>query len=184
MRLASVIDAITVDSPVLLLTHLGDGRYDIDDILDKLKQLSKPLALDITGKVRDFKLPALSPHAVKNSAHGIKRGKLSIDANYVVLLNAQLTARIKLVIKQLSLGDKVAKSTASLPVTLAVDLLADRNGVIDLDLPFGRSLNDPQFSPGAWTAEGVEARKGPSDGKFFDDCAIEYQDIRQEIGEK
>ena len=99
MRLAPVIDAITVDSPVLLLTHLGDGRYDIDDILDKLKQLSKPLALDITGKVRDLKLPALSPHAVKNSAHGIKRGKLSIDANYVVLLNARLTARIRLVLK-------------------------------------------------------------------------------------
>ena len=100
LRLAPVIDAITVDSPVLLLTHLGDGRYDIDDILDKLKQLPKSLALDITGKVRDFKLPAVSLHAVKNSAHGIKRGKLSsIDVNYVVLLNARLTARIRLVLK-------------------------------------------------------------------------------------
>ena len=85
----------------------------------------------------------------------MKRGKLSIDANYVVLLNAQLTARNKLVIKQLSLGDKVAKSTASLPVTLAVDLLADRNGVIDLDLPFGRSrsmIRDSAQEPGRQNA--------------------------------
>ena len=108
MRLASVIGAITVDSPVLLLTHLGDGRYDIDDILDKLKPLLKPLPLDITGKVRDLKLPALSLHAVKYSDHGIKRCKLSVDVNYVVLLNGQLVAKNKLALKQLSFGDKVA----------------------------------------------------------------------------
>ena len=171
MRLAPVIDTITVDSPELLLTHLGDRRYDIDKILDKLKPLPKPLALDITGKVRELKLPALSLHAVKYSDHGIKRCKLSDDVNYVVLLHAQLTARNKMVINQLSFGDKVAGSTASLPVKVAVALLADRNGVIDLDLPFGGSLNDPRFSLGTLAAEGVKANMGPSDGQVFDDFA-------------
>jgi hypothetical protein len=37
----------------------------------------------------------------------------------------------------------------SLPVKLAVALLADRNGVIDVDLPISGSLNDPQFSIGS-----------------------------------
>ena len=36
----------------------------------------------------------------------------------------------------------------SLPVKLAVALLADRQGVIDLDLPISGSLNDPQFRVG------------------------------------
>ena len=36
LRLAPVVDAITVDEPMVRLTHLGDGRYDIDDILKKL----------------------------------------------------------------------------------------------------------------------------------------------------
>jgi uncharacterized protein involved in outer membrane biogenesis len=118
------------------------------EITGKLNPLAKPLALDITGKVRDLELPPLSPYAVKYSGYGIERGKLSVDVNYVVLPDGRLTARNKLVLNQLSFGDKVAGSTASLPVKLAVALLADRNGVIDLDLPISGSLNDPQFSLG------------------------------------
>ena len=52
------------------------------------------------------------------------------------------------VLNQLSFGGKVEGSTASLPVKRAVALLADRNGVIDLDLPISVSLNDPQFRLG------------------------------------
>lgn len=37
LRLAPVVDALQVEDPVISLTHLGDGRYDIDDILEKLK---------------------------------------------------------------------------------------------------------------------------------------------------
>ena len=37
---------------------------------------------------------------------------------------------------------------------------------------------------GAWAAEGVGAKIGPSDGIVFDDFAAEYLDIWQEIGEK
>ncbi|MGE0329791.1 MAG: hypothetical protein AB7P37_03770 [Ramlibacter sp.] len=48
-------------------------------------------------------------------------------------------------LNQLSFGDKVDGASTSLPVKLAVALLADRNGVIDVDLPISGSLNDPQF---------------------------------------
>ena len=36
LRLAPVMDAIAVDAPALQLTYLGDGRYDVDDILQRL----------------------------------------------------------------------------------------------------------------------------------------------------
>jgi len=36
LRLAPVIDAIRIESPALRLTRLGEGRYDIDDILARL----------------------------------------------------------------------------------------------------------------------------------------------------
>ena len=118
------------------------------EITGKLNPLAQPLALDIQGKVRDLELPPLSPYAIKYSGYGINRGKLSVDVNYVVQPDGQLTARNKVVLNQLSFGDKVEGATASLPVKLAVALLADRNGVIDINLPISGSLNDPQFSLG------------------------------------
>ena len=85
------------------------------EIVGKLNPLAKPLALDITGKVRDLKLPLLSPYAVKHAGYGIERGKLNVDVNYVVQPGGQLTARNKLVLNQLSFGDKAEGSAASLP---------------------------------------------------------------------
>ena len=118
------------------------------EITGKLNPLAKPLALDIKALVRDLELPPLSPYAIKYSGYGIERGKMSVDLAYVVLPSGQLTASNKIVLHQLAFGDKVEGSTASLPVKLAVALLADRHGVIDLDLPVSGSINDPQFSLG------------------------------------
>lgn len=131
----------------LELRGRAEGTASLE-ILGKLNPLAKPLALDIKGKVRDLELPPLSPYSVKYSGYGINRGKLSVDVGYVVQPDGRLTATNKVILNQLSFGDKVEGSTASLPVKLAVALLADRNGVIDIDLPISGSLNDPQFSLG------------------------------------
>lgn len=118
------------------------------EIVGKLNPLAKPLALDIKGIVRDLELAPLSPYSIKFAGHGIERGKLSVDVAYLVSPDGQLTASNKLVLNQLTFGDKVDGAPASLPVKLAVALLADRNGVIDINLPISGSLNDPQFSLG------------------------------------
>ncbi len=131
----------------LELRGRAEGTASLE-ILGKLNPLAKPIALDITGKVRDLELPPLSPYSVKYSGYGINRGKLSVDVKYQVQPDGKLTANNKVILNQLSFGDKVEGSTASLPVKLAVALLADRNGVIDIDLPISGSLNDPQFSLG------------------------------------
>ena len=131
----------------LELRGRAEGTASLE-ITGKLNPLAKPLALDIAGKVRDLELPPLSPYAVKYAGYGIERGKLSVDVRYAVQPDGQLTASNKLVLNQLSFGDKVEGAPNSLPVKLAVALLADRNGVIDLDLPISGSLNDPQFRIG------------------------------------
>lgn len=115
-------------------------------ITGKLNPLAQPLALDIEGKVRDLELSPLSPYSVKYTGHGIQRGKLSVDVAYTVQPDGQLTARNQLVLNQLTFGEAVPGAPTSLPVKLVTALLADSQGVIDLNLPISGSLNDPQFS--------------------------------------
>src|SRR6185369_6479224 len=129
----------------LMLRGRVEGTATLD-ISGKVNPLAKPLALDLQAKVRDLELPPLSPYAIKYSGYGIERGKMSVDLAYLVKPDGQLTASNKIVLNQLAFGDKVEGATASLPVKLAVALLADRNGVIDVDLPVSGSINDPQFS--------------------------------------
>ncbi|WP_341902964.1 DUF748 domain-containing protein [Polaromonas sp. YR568] len=131
----------------LELRGRAEGTASLE-ILGKLNPLATPLALDIKGKVRDLELPPLSPYSVKYAGYGINRGKLSVDVSYLIKPDGQLTATNKVILNQLAFGDKVEGAPGSLPVKLAVALLADRNGVIDIDLPISGSLNDPQFSLG------------------------------------
>lgn len=121
----------------------GTASLEVDG---KLNPLAQPLALDVRGRVRNLELPPLSPYTVKYAGYGIERGKLSMDVTYKIEPDGQLTASNQFVLNQLTFGDRVAGSEApNLPVKLAVALLADRNGVIDIDLPVSGSLNDPQF---------------------------------------
>jgi hypothetical protein len=99
--------------------------------------------------MRDLDLAPLTPYAVRFAGHGIERGKLSMDINYRISPDGRLAATNKLVLNQLRFGEAVEGAPNSLPVRLAVALLADRNGVIDVDVPISGSLNDPQFSVGS-----------------------------------
>ncbi|MBV9890074.1 MAG: DUF748 domain-containing protein, partial [Rhizobacter sp.] len=124
------------------------------EVAGKINPLAKPLALDLKAKVRDLDLPPLSPYAIKYAGYGIERGKMNVDLAYVVQPSGALTASNKIVLHQLAFGDKADGATTTLPVKLAVALLADSHGVIDLDLPVSGSINDPQFSIGGvvWKA--------------------------------
>ncbi|WP_180127864.1 DUF748 domain-containing protein [Rhodoferax sp. BLA1] len=115
------------------------------EVLGKINPLVQPMVLDIQGKVRDLELAPLSTYSARYAGYGIERGKLSVDVAYKVQPDGQLTASNKLVLNQLRFGDAVPGAANSLPVKLAVALLADRNGVIDLNVPISGSLNDPQF---------------------------------------
>jgi outer membrane protein OmpA-like peptidoglycan-associated protein len=118
------------------------------EISGQINPLLSPPVLDIKGRVRDLELPPLSMYSVHYAGYGIERGKLSVDVSYQVQADGQLVANNKLVLNQLSFGNKVEGAPGNLPVKLAVALLADSNGVIDIELPVSGSLNDPQFRLG------------------------------------
>lgn len=114
----------------------------------QLNPLAQPLVLDIEGNMRNLDLPPLSPYSIKYAGHGIERGKLNVEVRYKIEPDGKLNANNRIVLNQLKFGDAVEGAPNSLPVRLAVALLADRQGVIDLDLPISGSINDPEFSVG------------------------------------
>lgn len=115
----------------------------------RINPLAQPLALDIRGRVDDLELPPLSPYSVKYAGHGIERGKLGMTVRYQIAPDGQLQASNQILLKQLQFSDRVEGSEApNLPIRLAVALLADSKGVIDLNLPVSGSINDPQFRVG------------------------------------
>jgi len=98
----------------------------------------------------DIELAPLSPYAGKYAGYAIERGKLSTRVHYQIEPGGRLEADNKIVLNQLTFGDRIDSPTATrLPVKLAVALLKDRDGVIDVNLPVSGSLNDPEFSVGS-----------------------------------
>ena len=118
------------------------------EIVGRVNPLATDLFLDMKASARDIELPPMSPYSVKYAGYGIQRGKLSLNVKYGIE-NRKLTAENQIYLDQLTFGERVESATATkLPVTLAIALLKDRNGVIDINLPISGSLDDPQFSVG------------------------------------
>ena len=129
------------------LTASVDGIAPVE-VQGRIHPFASELSLDLAGKARDIELPPLTPYSVKYAGYGIEKGKLTFDVHYRVE-NRKLTAENRLVLDQLTFGERVESPTATkLPVLRAVALLKDRHGVIDIQLPISGSLDDPQFSVG------------------------------------
>lgn len=133
------------------------GKIDIRGMVDKTAPLeisgtidpfSAELLLDIVAKVKDIDLPPFSPYSGKYIGYAIEKGKLSADVNYQIEKGA-LTADNKIFLDQFTLGDKIdSENAVSLPLDLAITLLKNRRGEINMHLPVKGSINDPRFNLG------------------------------------
>jgi hypothetical protein len=121
-------------------------RYSPVSIAGEVNLLSAALYTDITIGVKDLDLTIVNPYSGHFAGYRINKGKLTVDVSYKVE-QRKLTAAQHFVIDQLELGERVDSPDAvHLPLKIAVALLRDRNGVIDLNLPMTGSLDDPHFS--------------------------------------
>ena len=118
------------------------------DISGYVNPLSDSLTLNIKAQVTGMELAQFSAYSGKYLGYGIEKGKLTYKATYKVE-NGMLTAENSLILDQLTLGEKVeSREAISSSIELALALLKDSDGVIDLNVPISGSLNDPQFSLG------------------------------------
>ncbi|SMG02783.1 DUF748 domain-containing protein [Burkholderia singularis] len=142
----------TTAAPVNIDAKLAaNGPIAIKGTVNPL--IEKP-ALDLTATAHDIELTNLTPYSAKYAGYPITKGKLNVDLSYK-LDNDQLTANNHIFIDQLTFGDHVDNDTATkLPVRLAISLLKNSQGQIDVNIPVSGSLSNPEFSIGGliWRA--------------------------------
>jgi len=129
-------------------------RYAPVHIAGQLNLLAPTAFIDITGYFHNIDLSSFNPYSTKFIGYQIDKGKLSIETQYKVN-DRHLEALHKIKVDQLEFGEKIDSPDAiGLPIKLAVALLKDSQGVIDLELPINGSIDDPQFrlGPIIWKA--------------------------------
>ena len=148
--LTGEVSTIASDDPKPATVRL-DGKIDGDGVLTVSGQtnpFAPTLFTDISAEAKDIELTRLSTYAIKYAGYAIARGKLSTTVKYHIE-NGKLDAQNRLFLDQLTFGEKVDSPTATkLPVLLAVALLKNSRGEIDVSLPVSGSLSDPEFSIG------------------------------------
>lgn len=142
----------TTPAPVDVSASLaGNGPIAIRGTVNPLAH--KP-SLDLNASAHDVELTNLSPYSTKYAGYPITKGKLNVELHYQ-LDNDLLSANNHIFIDQLTFGDHVQNDTATkLPVRLAISLLKNSRGQIDVNVPVSGSLSNPQFSLGGliWSA--------------------------------
>lgn len=143
--------------------ELGRANVNIRGSVDKyapvtiqgqINPLTTDAFTDITMTFHGIELTTLTPYSGKFAGYKIDKGKLDMTLHYK-LNKKLLVADNKIILDQLTLGAPVNSPDAvSLPIRLAIALLKDSRGVIDIDLPITGDLNNPDFHYGAiiWMA--------------------------------
>jgi hypothetical protein len=100
---------------------------------------------NVNLRFRNLQVPEYSPYTVDFAGRKIASGTMDLDLNYTIK-DKQLDGQNNLVLRDLKLGEKMASSDAmDLPLDLAIALLQDSDGVIELTLPVTGNVGDPEF---------------------------------------
>ena len=154
--LSGVVTGLSTDPATTAQVEL-DGKvdeYGSARVRGSIQPFQPTEFTDLTLAFRNLEMANLSPYSGKFAGRRIDSGKLSVDLEYKIKAR-QLAGENKFIVNRLKLGERVDSPDAvNLPLDLAIALLEDSNGVIDLDLPVSGSLDDPQFSYGkiVWKA--------------------------------
>jgi hypothetical protein len=101
---------------------------------------------DIGVVFRNVEMSPLSPYSATFAGRKIATGRLALDLRYKIE-NSKLAGDNKVVMERFTLGERVeAPGALNLPFDLAIALLTDSDGRINVAVPVTGNVDDPQFS--------------------------------------
>jgi len=139
------------------------ARVDLKGSVDgyapvSLAGTANPLAekpsLDLALDFANLDLATLTPYSGTYAGYTIARGQLSVQLAYQ-LENDRIKGRNHIVVQQMQLGERVRSPKAiDIPLRLAIALLTDSHGVMDLGVDISGDIDDPKFDLGSiiWQA--------------------------------
>ena len=126
------------------IADYGDARIE-----GTMNPFKPAYATDVRMNFRNVDLSQLTPYVVRFAGYRVTAGTLSMDLRYQVK-ESRLVGDNRFVLNKVKLGEKVDSPTAmDLPLKLALSLLEDENGLINIGVPVTGDLQNPQFSFGA-----------------------------------
>ena len=104
---------------------------------------------DMNLNFENLALNPFSGYSASFAGYKIDNGKLFLDLGYNII-DSKLLGKNSIIVKKMKLGEKYTdNNTTSLPLGLAIALLEDSNGVINIDIPIQGDVNNPDFKYGA-----------------------------------
>mgnify|MGYP003583102163 CR=1 FL=1 len=129
-------------------------QYGVAKITGTVDPNNIKILTDINMIFNNITISNFTPYSGKFIGREIKSGKLDLDLKYNIQ-ESNLDAKNNITITKIELGKNIQSPEAvSLPLDIAISLLKDSKGVIDIKLPVTGNVDDPQFSIGSiiWNA--------------------------------
>lgn len=107
--------------------------------------LQPTLQSNISLTFRNIQIPEYSPYTAEFAGRTIAGGIMDLDLNYLIE-NRQLDGDNNMVVRGIELGEKIDEDAIpDWPLNLAIALLEDRDGIIELSLEVTGEVDDPDF---------------------------------------
>lgn len=124
------------------------GGYAPVIVTGEAAPLAPTPELDVKLSFDNVDMALLSPYSSTYAGYAIDRGLISVNLQYA-LEDERIRGSNRVLVRQLQLGERVESPRAvDLPIRLALALLTDANGVIDLNVDVTGDIGDPQFGLG------------------------------------
>ncbi|MDA3062525.1 MULTISPECIES: DUF748 domain-containing protein [unclassified Campylobacter] len=147
-KIKTTIDKISDKSQANLKFNGLVGKSGLGQIALKAYPFAPEQKSDISVVLKDVALSDITPYSAKFVGYEIKSGKSNLKLNYKINAS-KLNATNDINLDNLVLGEKVeSKDALDLPLDLAISILKDSDGQINVSLPISGNLNDPKFSFG------------------------------------
>lgn len=158
----SNISSVNSQIPLEFKLAVEDRDYMKFALSGNATPFADKLNMKAEGKMQEFSLPKVSPYTQKYLGFVARQGNLEMDMTPRVE-NDQLGGNLKLHLKgtKFSASDTVDAYSlldqSAVPLNVALDLLKDGNGNIELKIPLSGDVHDPAF--GAQYLLGLVAKK-------------------------